>query len=172
MAVNHKAMTRLDVLRYIRQSHPEWHWTYTPSMLDGWMIKIKVGDYDFEILLEIVDWEFFELPTVYLKQPSFKNLEKLLPLPHLSIYPKEFNNSLFYNLCYAVTSSLSYDNHDKISILRWCFNQTVKVLHDIFINKALCNQEALREIVPIWSMISTKNFINVHFTKPLQLIFT
>jgi molybdopterin/thiamine biosynthesis adenylyltransferase len=154
-------MTRLDVLRYIRQSHPEWHWTYTPSMLDGWMIKIKVGDYDFEILLEIVDWEFFELPTVYLKQPSFKNFEKLLPLPHLSIYPKEFNNSLFYNLCYAVTNSLAYDNYDSIGIIEWCYKQTIKVLGEIFINKSFSKQEALREIVPIWNQISNANNIRL-----------
>lgn len=154
-------MTRLDVLRYIRQSHPEWHWTYTPSMLDGWMIKIKVGDYDFEILLEIVDWEFFELPTVYLKQPSFKNFEKLLPLPHLSIYTKEFNNSLFYNLCYAVTNSLAYDNYDSIGIIEWCYKQTIKVLGEIFINKSFSKQEALREIVPIWNQISNANNIRL-----------
>lgn len=157
-------MNRLTTVRHIREAHPNWHWvSYEKANghCEGWLIKSKIGLYDFEILIKINDWEFLELPSVYIKKPAFKNFDKLLPLPHLTVTPKIYNEDSFYNLCYAVTSSLSYDNHDKISILRWCFNQTVKVLHDIFINKALCNQEALREIVPIWSMISTKNFINV-----------
>ncbi|OPH35646.1 ThiF family adenylyltransferase [Moraxella atlantae] len=150
-------MTRLDVLRYIRRYYPEWQWVCTHNMLDGWVIKIKVGNYDFEVLIEIVDWEFFELPTVYLKQPSFKNFEKLLPLPHLSICPIEFNDGLFHGLCYAVTNSLAYDNYDAIGIIEWCHKQTIKVLGDIFINKSFSKQEALREIVPIWSQIATVN---------------
>lgn len=155
--VNHNSMNRLDILRCIRQSHPDWQRINGSNFLDGWMIKIKVGNYDFEILMEIVDWDFLKLPTVCLKEPNFKNFKKLLPLPHLSIYSKEFDNSLFYNLCYAVTDSLAYDNYDGVGIIEWCYKQTIKVLGDIFINKSFAKQEALREIVPIWNQISTVN---------------
>lgn len=87
-------MNRLTIVRHIREAHSDWHWVSydeADEYCEGWLIKSKIGKYDFEILIKINDWEFLELPSVYIKKPVFKNFEKLLPLPHLSITPKIYN---------------------------------------------------------------------------------
>ena len=93
-------MNRTDVIIGISSRYPNWTFSRRaqPSLylrgqnevvsnrayLDTWIIRLNISrKYQIELLIQVSDWDFIELPSVYVRSIPESAIENLLPSPHL-----------------------------------------------------------------------------------------
>ena len=167
-------MNRTDVMISISSLYPNWIFSRKapPSLyareqiqvgsnqayLDTWTMRFNVGrKYQIELLIQVSDWDFIELPSIYAKSIPEGAIENILPSPHLFLKPWVLDGKSYYNLCYALVNTISFDIDNKLSFIEYCFNQSKNIVTQLLTDQHYRAKDTMQEIVFLWGQIATHN---------------
>ena len=157
-------MKRSDVIIGIRNLHKEWRFSKKAPLLstrtncDTWTIcfdvskKIKV-----EMLIQVSDWDFIEMPIVYVRSIPEAAIERILPSPHLFLSPYVADCQRYYQLCYMLSNTNFFNTDNKLAIIDYCFNQSKGVITRLLTDRQYRAEDTMREISVLWSQIAANN---------------
>lgn len=170
-------MNRTDVIIGISSRYPNWTFSRRaqPSLylrgqnevvsnrayLDTWIIRLNISrKYQIELLIQVSDWDFIELPSVYVRSIPESAIENLLPSPHLFLKRWVLDDKVYYYLCYALVNTISFDTYDKLSVVEYCFNQSKNIVTKLLTDQHYRSRDTMQEIVFLWQQIATRNSEN------------
>lgn len=173
-------MNRTDVIIGISNLYPNWTFSrkaqpslyareqiqvgYNQAYLDTWTIRFNVGrKYEIELLIQVSDWDFIELPSVYVRSIPERAIENILPSPHLFLRPWVVDDKSYYYLCYALVNTISFDTDNKLSFIEYCFNQSKNIVTQLLTDQHYRAKDTMQEIVFLWGQIATHNSENYQY---------
>lgn len=155
-----------DVISSINDNFSNWKYTKgrRPSSssnkdyeltYDGWLTSFETSDHKvFQVLIQVEDWDFISLPSVYIKAPLPHYVQNLLPLAHFSIGKHEYKGDWYYGVCYSLHDAYELNISDPVGILTWVLDKTKIIVEELIKNKRHRSDEFLRELTPIWQAIA------------------
>ena len=172
-------MSRSKTILNISDSHPDWLFArcskpveYLMDMnnppdnkgcFDTWTLCAELANnYKIEILLQVSDWGFVNLPNAYIKTIPAEAIENILPSPHLSLSQYALNNKVYHHLCFALANTIVFDKSNKLAIIQYCFEQCENIVTKLFTNRSYRAVDTMQEISVIWSQVAVHNFLNYH----------
>lgn len=157
-------MKRSDVIIGIRNLYKEWRFSKKAPLLptrtncDTWTMcfdvsrKIKV-----EMLIQVSDWDFIEMPIVYVRSIPEAAIERILPSPHLFLFPYVADCQRYYQLCYMLSNTNFFNKDNKLAIIDYCFNQSKGIITRLLTDRQYRAEDTMREIPVLWSQIAANN---------------
>ncbi|PTQ86789.1 ThiF family adenylyltransferase [Agitococcus lubricus] len=140
----------------------------TTDNISSWHGTLKVGHDPLTVLLQIEDWDFITLPSLYIKMPLPLHWQKILPIAHLGPMPKLWHDHAYLPLCYSLNDAYDLTRHNPVHIVEWVlFTKAKSVLQALFNDERFRREELLREIKPFW-----EGLFYYQFLKPLDEVLT
>lgn len=125
--------------------------TLSKEDVPSWLGTLKIGKDNLTVLLQIDDWDFNTLPSLYIKMPLPSHWQKLLPIAHLGPIPKQWQGQQYLALCYSLNDAYDLTRRDPVHIVEWAlFTKAKSVLESLFNDEKFRRMELLREIKPFW----------------------
>ena len=173
-------MNRTDVMIGISSLYPDWTFSRKAqplpyargqvqlgskqAYLDTWTIRFNVGrKCEIELLIQVSDWDFIELPSVYIRSIPERAIENILPSPHLFLKPWVVDDKSYYYLCYALVNTVSFDTDNKLSIIEYCFSQSKNIVTQLLTDHHYRSKDTVQEIVFLWEQMATCNSENYQY---------
>jgi len=165
-------MSLYDIISGINDNFCNWRYTKgrrpssansrDKSMYDGWFTSFETKDNtNFQILIQVEDWDFVSLPNVYVKAPLPDYIQNLLPLAHFSIDKREYKGDWYYSVCYSLHDAYELKISDPLGVLGWVLDKTKIIIEALIKNKRHRSDEFLRELTPIWQSIASYHSSNL-----------
>lgn len=128
--------------------------TLSKEDVPSWLGTLKIGKDNLTVLLQIDDWDFITLPSLYIKMPLPSHWQKLLPIAHLGPIPKQWQGQPYLALCYSLNDAYDLTRKDPVHIVEWAlFTKAKSVLESLFNDEKFRRMELLREIKPFWGSL-------------------
>ena len=173
-------MSRSKTILDISDSHPDWLFARcskpveylidrsaspdSKGRFDTWTLCTELANnYKIEILLQVSDWGFVNLPNAYIKTIPAKAIENILPSPHLSLSQYALNDKVYHHLCFALANTIVFDKSNKLAIIQYCFDQCKNIVTKLFTDRNYRAVDTMQEISVIWSQVAVHNFLNYHY---------
>ncbi|WP_440826667.1 ThiF family adenylyltransferase [Psychrobacter cryohalolentis] len=167
-------MSRTKTISDIRDSHPDWLFARrskpvvclidinnppdNKGCFDTWTLCVELdNNYKIEILLQVSDWGFVNLPTVYIKTIPTEAIENILPSPHLSLSQYALNGEAYHHLCFALANTIVFDKSNKLAIMQYCFEQCKHIVTKLFTDHGYRAADTMQELPFIWSNAAANN---------------
>lgn len=121
------------------------------AKVDSWFGTLILNKVSAEVLLQIEDWNFTELPRFYLRYPLPKELNEIRKWAHFGPIIENLEGVSYLSVCYSLADANDLPRYEPVKVVKWVVSQVIRLIDSTIKDKKYREKELLREVEANWN---------------------
>jgi hypothetical protein len=119
--------------------------------VDSWFGTLTLNKVSAEVLLQIEDWNFTELPRFYLRYPLPKDLNEIRKWAHFGPIIENLEGVSYLSVCYSLADANDLPRYEPVKVVKWVIGQVIRLIDSTINDNKYRENELLREVEANWN---------------------